>query len=170
MFLFLIIFQFKYSYSQVIWKSDGTIIGPDGETKRKSYGLRFQEQIKNPTLEWPKASLYGDNPKNYFGNNIFGSPRSKIEIIKTFIIDVSFSMDCKFDAKFSAIIIVSDPESFNCAFNSRSVNRGLILSIIRPDFKIPKVEIGYCKILGIIIETLSPFFRLNSFSKKEERF
>ena len=56
-------------------------------------------------------------------------------------------MDCKFDAKFSAIIIVSDPESFNCAFNSRSVNRGLILSIIRPDFKIPKVEIGYCKIL-----------------------
>ena len=53
---------------------------------------------------------------------------------------------------------------------SRSVNRGLILSIIRPDFKIPKVEIGYCKILGIIIETLSPFFRLNSFSKKEDRF
>ena len=50
MFLFLIIFQFKYSYSQVIWKSDGTIIESDGETKRKSYGLRFQEQIKNPAL------------------------------------------------------------------------------------------------------------------------
>ena len=68
MFLFLIIFQFKYSYSQVIWKSDGTVIGPKGEIKRKSYGVRFQEQIKNPTLEWPKASLYGDNPKNYLSN------------------------------------------------------------------------------------------------------
>ena len=82
-FFFLIIFQFKSSYSQVIWKSDGTIIGPDGETKRKSYGLRFQEQIKNPTLEWPKASLYGDNPKNYFGNNIFipGTPLLRMSSI-----------------------------------------------------------------------------------------
>ena len=34
-FLFLIIFQFEYSYSQVIWKSDGTFIGPKGEIKRK---------------------------------------------------------------------------------------------------------------------------------------
>ena len=45
LFLFLIFFPFKFSYAQVVWKSDGTIIGPDGETKRKSYGLRFQEQI-----------------------------------------------------------------------------------------------------------------------------
>ena len=45
-FLFLIFFPFKFSYAQVVWKSDGTIIGPDGEIKRKSYGLRFQEQIK----------------------------------------------------------------------------------------------------------------------------
>ena len=60
----------------------------------------------------------------------FNPKNSPTEVIKTFLIDVSFSMDCKFDAKFSAIIIVSDPESFNCAFNSRSVNRGLILSII----------------------------------------
>ena len=29
-FLFLIIFQFKSSYSQVIWKSDETVIGPKG--------------------------------------------------------------------------------------------------------------------------------------------
>ena len=36
-----------------------------------------------------------------------------IAVIKTFLIDVSFSIDCRFDAKFSAIIIVSDPESFN---------------------------------------------------------
>ena len=83
MFLFLIIFQFKYSYSQVIWKSDGTVIGPKGEIKRKSYGVRFQEQIKNPTLEWPKASLYGANPKNYFGNNIFipGTPLLRMSSI-----------------------------------------------------------------------------------------
>ena len=100
----------------------------------------------------------------------FNPKNSPTEVIKTFLIDVSFSIDCKFDAKFSAIIIVSDPESFNCAFNSRCVNKGFILSITSPDFKIPKVEIGYCKILGIMIETLSPFFRLNSFNKKEERF
>ena len=83
LFLFLIFFPFKFSYAQVVWKSDGTIIGPDGETKRKSYGLRFQEQIKNPTLEWPKASLYGDNPKNYFGNNIFipGTPLLRMSSI-----------------------------------------------------------------------------------------
>ena len=83
MFLFLIIFQFKYSYSQVIWKSDGTVIGPKGEIKRNSYGVRFQEQIKNPTLEWPKASLYGANPKNYFGNNIFipGTPLLRMSSI-----------------------------------------------------------------------------------------
>ena len=82
-FLFLIIFQFKSSYSQVIWKSDGSIIGSDGEIKRKSYGSRFQEQIKNPTLEWPKASLYGGNPKNYFGNNIFipGTPLLRMSSI-----------------------------------------------------------------------------------------
>ena len=82
-FLFLVIFQFKPSYSQVIWKSDGTVIGPKGEIKRKSYGVRFQEQIKNPTLEWPKASLYGDNPKNYFGNNIFipGTPLLRMSSI-----------------------------------------------------------------------------------------
>ena len=83
LFLFLIFFPFKPSYAQVVWKSDGTIIGPDGETKRKSYGLRFQEQIKNPTLEWPKASLYGGNPKNYFGNNIFipGTPLLRMSSI-----------------------------------------------------------------------------------------
>ena len=83
LFLFLIFFPFKFSYAQVVWKSDGTIIGPDGEIKRKSYGLRFQEQIKNPTLEWPKASLYGDNPKNYFGNNIFipGTPLLRMSSI-----------------------------------------------------------------------------------------
>ena len=82
-FFFLIIFQFKSTYSQVIWKSDGTVIGPKGEIKRKSYGVRFQEQIKNPTLEWPKASLYGDNPKNYFGNNIFipGTPLLRMSSI-----------------------------------------------------------------------------------------
>ena len=70
-FFILIILSFKSSHAQVICKTDGTIIGPGGEIKRKSYGSRFQEQIKNPTLEWPKVSLYGDNPKNYFRNNIF---------------------------------------------------------------------------------------------------
>ena len=83
LFLFLIFFPFKSSYAQVVWKSDGTIIGPGGEIKTKSYGSRFQEQIKNPTLEWPKASLYGDNPKNYFGNNIFipGTPLLRMSSI-----------------------------------------------------------------------------------------
>ena len=82
-FLFLVFFPFKSSNAQVVWKSDGTVIGPKGEIKRKSYGVRFQEQIKNPTIEWPKASLYGDNPKNYFGNNIFipGTPLLRMSSI-----------------------------------------------------------------------------------------
>ena len=43
----------------------------------------------------------------------FNPKNSPTDVIKTFLIDVSFSIDCRFDAKFSAIIIVSDPESFN---------------------------------------------------------
>ena len=43
------------------------------QIKRKSYGSRFQDQLKNPTIKWPKASLYGDNPKNYFGKHIWFS-------------------------------------------------------------------------------------------------
>ena len=84
LYLFLYIFiPLNISYSQVVWKSDGTIIGPSGEIKRKSYGSRFQDQIKNPTIEWPKASLYGDNPRNYFGNNIFipGTPLLRMSSI-----------------------------------------------------------------------------------------
>ena len=71
------------SYSQVVWKSDGSVVGPSGEIKRKSYGSRFQDQLKNPTIEWPKATLYGDNPKNYFGNNIFipGTPLLRMSSI-----------------------------------------------------------------------------------------
>ena len=84
--LYLILFIFlpwTISYSQVVWKSDGTVIGPSGEIKRKSYGSRFQDQLKNPTIEWPKATLYGDNPKNYFGNNIFipGTPLLRMSSI-----------------------------------------------------------------------------------------
>ncbi len=84
--LYLILFIFiplNISYSQVVWKSDGSVIGPSGEIKRKSYGSRFQDQLKNPTIEWPKASLYGDNPKNYFGNNIFipGTPLLRMSSI-----------------------------------------------------------------------------------------
>ena len=84
--LYLILFIFlplTISYSQVVWKSDGSVIGPSGEIKRKSYGSRFQDQLKNPTIEWPKATLYGDNPKNYFGNNIFipGTPLLRMSSI-----------------------------------------------------------------------------------------
>ena len=48
--LYLILFIFfpsAFSHSQVVWKSDGTIIGPNGEIKRKSYGSMFQNQLKN---------------------------------------------------------------------------------------------------------------------------
>ena len=84
--LYLILFIFfplAFSYSQVVWKTDGSIIGPNGEIKRQSYGSMFQDQLKKPTIEWPKASLYGDNPKNYFGNNIFipGTPLLRMSSI-----------------------------------------------------------------------------------------
>ena len=58
-------------------------------------------------------------------------------------LDVLGRISCKLEAKFSAIMIVSEPESFNCASNSLAVRRGLMLSTINPDFKIPNVEIGY---------------------------
>ena len=45
------------SNSQVVWKSDGTIIGSDGEIKKESYGARFQKQLLNPTDDWPKAII-----------------------------------------------------------------------------------------------------------------
>ena len=65
------------SNSQVVWKSDGTIIGSDGEIKKESYGARFQKQLLNPTDDWPKATGTGDGiQQNYFGNDIFipGTP------------------------------------------------------------------------------------------------
>ena len=60
-----------------MWKSDGTIIGSDGEVKKESYGSRFQKQLLNPTDDWPKATGSGEGAlQNYFGNDIFipGTP------------------------------------------------------------------------------------------------
>ncbi len=77
-YLVLIFFFFAdTSNSQVVWKSDGTIIGSDGKTKKESYGARFQKQLLNPTDDWPKATGTGDGiQQNYFGNDIFipGTP------------------------------------------------------------------------------------------------
>ena len=68
--------NFSYSLSAVIWKSDGTILDEKGNIVKESYGIRFQKQLSNPTLEWPKALGSGKNPKNYFGNEILipGTP------------------------------------------------------------------------------------------------
>ena len=79
-FLFIVSLFFFFSLSsnsQVVWKSDGTIIGSDGEIKKESYGARFQKQLLNPTDDWPKATGTGDGiQQNYFGNDIFipGTP------------------------------------------------------------------------------------------------
>ena len=75
--IFLFFFFFNNGFSQVIWKSDGTIIGSDGQIKKESYGSRFQKQLLNPTDDWPKATGKGDGiQQNYFGNDIFipGTP------------------------------------------------------------------------------------------------
>ena len=77
-YLLLLFFFFTISSNaQVVWKSDGTIIGSDGEIKKESYGARFQKQLLNPTNDWPKATGTGDGiQQNYFGNDIFipGTP------------------------------------------------------------------------------------------------
>ena len=73
----LFLFFTLSSNSQVVWKSDGTIIGSDGKIKKESYGARFQKQLVNPTDDWPKATGSGDGiQQNYFGNDIFipGTP------------------------------------------------------------------------------------------------
>lgn len=64
------------SVAQVVWKSDGTVIDADGNIKKESYGVRFQNQLSNPSKDWPKASGRGQSPKNYFGNELFipGTP------------------------------------------------------------------------------------------------
>ena len=75
--IFLFLFFAVSGNSQVVWKSDGTIIGSDGKTKKESYGARFQKQLLNPTDDWPKATGSGDGiQQNYFGNDIFipGTP------------------------------------------------------------------------------------------------
>ena len=78
LFIFFITFLiFNKGFSQVVWKSDGTIIGSDGEVKKESYGSRFQKQLLNPTDDWPKATGSGEGAlQNYFGNDIFipGTP------------------------------------------------------------------------------------------------
>ncbi len=78
LFIFFIFFLiFNKAFSQVVWKSDGTIIGSDGEVKTESYGARFQKQLLNPTDDWPKATGEGEGiQQNYFGNDIFipGTP------------------------------------------------------------------------------------------------
>ena len=51
------------SNTQVVWKSDGTVIDEDGNVKKEGYGARFQKQLSNPTKEWPKASGNGQRGK-----------------------------------------------------------------------------------------------------------
>ena len=58
------------TYGQVVWKSDGSIIGSDGTVKKKSFADRFLDQLINPTEDWPKASGAGDSPPNFFGNEM----------------------------------------------------------------------------------------------------
>ena len=81
--LFLISIITFNSFASVVWKSDGTIINDKGEIIKESYGVRFQQQLMNPSKEWPKASGKGKSLNNYFGNEVFipGTPLLRMSSI-----------------------------------------------------------------------------------------
>ena len=68
-FLSLVYFLFfpQISFTQTVWKSDGSII-VGGVVKKKPYSERYKEELKNPSNAWRHAKFANTSIDQYFGN------------------------------------------------------------------------------------------------------
>ena len=60
---------------------------------------------------------------------------------------------------FSRTTMTSAPESFSWCSSSRGVYSGLTFTTVPPARSVPNIATGYCRQLGIMMATRSPFFR-----------
>ena len=75
------------------------------------------------------------------------------------------STSCATGPKLSSTSSTVAPESTNWCLSSRAVYIGLVLTTVRPARSTPNTAIGYCRQLGIMIATRSPFFSFSSPSR-----
>ncbi len=90
------------------------------------------------------------------------SPRP---VVITCCSEVSGSTSWTVLAKLSSTRITLAPESTIWCLSSRAVYIGLTLTTVNPARSTPNVAIGYCRQLGIMIATRSPFLSLSSPSR-----
>ncbi|MNV58910.1 hypothetical protein D3C71_1513060 [compost metagenome] len=90
------------------------------------------------------------------------SPRP---VVITCLIGVSASTCWTVSPKLSTTTSTAAPESTSWCLSSRAVYSGLTLTTVRPARSTPKVATGYCRQLGIIRATRSPFLSFSSPSR-----
>ena len=96
----------------------------------------------------------------------FGKPSmSPSAVVMTWRTGVPASASWTVLPKLSTTTMASAPESASWCFNSRGVYIGLTFTTVRPARRIPNVAMGYCRQLGIMIATRSPFLSLSSPSR-----
>ena len=87
-----------------------------------------------------------------------GKPsRSPMRVTSTFFRSVCGSTCCSTCAKFSTMTMAFAPESFSWCSSSRAVYSGLVLTTTMPARSTPNSAIGYCRTLGIMSATRSPW-------------
>ena len=95
-----------------------------------------------------------------------GKPtRSPSAVVMTCLTWVPARASCAVLPKLSTTSSTLAPESTSWCFSSRGVYIGLTLTTVRPARSTPKMAMGYCRQLGIMMATRSPFLSFSSPSR-----